>query len=119
MREANSGTGTPGHSGGPCCGHLASGCEMEVAPYNDYQRQDTGCDPDAQARAASGHDGADPGHHACSAENPFTLCRFRFCRCGGGTQLAVTASTIGTADTQTQLAWRVSAIHAAAFTTID
>ena len=69
MREANSGTGTPGHSGGPCCGHLASGCEMEVAPYNDYQRQDTGCDPDAQARAASGHDGADPGHHACSAEN--------------------------------------------------
>jgi catechol 2,3-dioxygenase-like lactoylglutathione lyase family enzyme len=34
-------------------------------------------------------------------------------RCGGGTQLAVTASTIGTSDTQTQLAWRVPDIHAA------
>ena len=34
-------------------------------------------------------------------------------RCGGGTQLAVTASTIGTADTQTQMAWRVPDIHAA------
>ena len=35
-------------------------------------------------------------------------------RCGGGTQLAVTRSTVGTADTQTQLAWRVPDIHAAA-----
>jgi catechol 2,3-dioxygenase-like lactoylglutathione lyase family enzyme len=34
-------------------------------------------------------------------------------RCGGGTQLVVTASTIGTADTQTQMAWRVPDIHAA------
>ncbi len=34
-------------------------------------------------------------------------------RCGGGTQLAVTLSTIGTADAQTQLAWRVPDIHAA------
>jgi predicted enzyme related to lactoylglutathione lyase len=34
-------------------------------------------------------------------------------RCGGGTQLAVTASTVGTADTQTQMAWRVPNIHAA------
>ena len=34
-------------------------------------------------------------------------------RCGGGTQLAVTASTIGTTDTQTQMAWRVPDIHAA------
>ena len=34
-------------------------------------------------------------------------------RCGGGTQLVVTASTVGTADTQTQLAWRVTNIHAA------
>jgi catechol 2,3-dioxygenase-like lactoylglutathione lyase family enzyme len=34
-------------------------------------------------------------------------------RCGGGTQLVVTRSTVGTADTQTQLAWRVSDIHAA------
>ena len=34
-------------------------------------------------------------------------------RCGGGTQLAVTQSTIGTADTQTQMAWRVPDIHAA------
>ena len=34
-------------------------------------------------------------------------------RCGGGTQLAVTRSTIGTADTQTQLAWRVPDIQAA------
>ncbi len=33
--------------------------------------------------------------------------------CGGGTQLAVTLSTIGTADTQTQLAWKVPDIHAA------
>ena len=34
-------------------------------------------------------------------------------RCGGGTQLAVTDSTVGTADTQTQLAWRVPDIRAA------
>lgn len=34
-------------------------------------------------------------------------------RSGGGTQLAVTLSTIGTSDTQTQVAWRVPDIHAA------
>src|SRR6476646_1857558 len=34
-------------------------------------------------------------------------------RCGTGTQLAVTLSTVGTADTQTQVAWRVPDIHAA------
>jgi catechol 2,3-dioxygenase-like lactoylglutathione lyase family enzyme len=34
-------------------------------------------------------------------------------RCGGGSQLAVTKSTVGTKDTQTQLAWRVPDIHAA------
>jgi catechol 2,3-dioxygenase-like lactoylglutathione lyase family enzyme len=34
-------------------------------------------------------------------------------RCGGGSQLAVTASTVGTADTQTQLAWRVPDIRSA------
>jgi catechol 2,3-dioxygenase-like lactoylglutathione lyase family enzyme len=34
-------------------------------------------------------------------------------RCGGGTQLAVTKSTVGTSDTQTQLAWRVPDIRAA------
>ena len=34
-------------------------------------------------------------------------------RSGGGTQLVVTLSTVGTADTQTQLAWRVPDIHAA------
>jgi catechol 2,3-dioxygenase-like lactoylglutathione lyase family enzyme len=34
-------------------------------------------------------------------------------RCGGGTQLVVTLSTTGTADTQTQMAWRVSDIHLA------
>lgn len=34
-------------------------------------------------------------------------------RTGGGTQIAVTLSTIGTADQQTQLAWRVPDIHAA------
>jgi catechol 2,3-dioxygenase-like lactoylglutathione lyase family enzyme len=28
-------------------------------------------------------------------------------RCGGGTQLVVTLSTVGTSDPQTQLAWRV------------
>jgi catechol 2,3-dioxygenase-like lactoylglutathione lyase family enzyme len=34
-------------------------------------------------------------------------------RCGAGTQIAVTRSTVGTSDTQTQLAWRVPDIHAA------
>ena len=34
-------------------------------------------------------------------------------RCGAGTQLVVTASTIGTADSQTQMAWRVPDIQAA------
>jgi catechol 2,3-dioxygenase-like lactoylglutathione lyase family enzyme len=34
-------------------------------------------------------------------------------RCGGGTQLAVTLSTVGTSDTQTQLAWKVSDIKTA------
>jgi catechol 2,3-dioxygenase-like lactoylglutathione lyase family enzyme len=34
-------------------------------------------------------------------------------RCGGGTQLAVTLSTIGTSDTQTQMAWRVPDVRAA------
>lgn len=34
-------------------------------------------------------------------------------RCGDGTQLVITASTTGTADTQTQMAWRVPDIHAA------
>ena len=34
-------------------------------------------------------------------------------RSGGGTQLAVTLSTVGTSDTQTQMAWRVPDIHAA------
>jgi catechol 2,3-dioxygenase-like lactoylglutathione lyase family enzyme len=34
-------------------------------------------------------------------------------RTGGGTQIAVTRSTVGTADTQTQLAWRVPDIRAA------
>ena len=34
-------------------------------------------------------------------------------RSGGGTQLVVTRSTIGTADSQTQMAWRVTDIHAA------
>ncbi len=34
-------------------------------------------------------------------------------RCGGGTQLAVTLSTIGTSDRQTQMAWRVPDIKAA------
>jgi catechol 2,3-dioxygenase-like lactoylglutathione lyase family enzyme len=32
---------------------------------------------------------------------------------GGGTQIAVTLSTVGTSDTQTQMAWRVPDIHAA------
>ena len=34
-------------------------------------------------------------------------------RCGGGTQLAVTLSTVGTSDTQTQMAWRVPDLRAA------
>jgi catechol 2,3-dioxygenase-like lactoylglutathione lyase family enzyme len=34
-------------------------------------------------------------------------------RCGAGTQLAVTLSTVGTSDTQTQLAWRVPDIREA------
>lgn len=34
-------------------------------------------------------------------------------RCGAGTQLAVTLSTTGTTDTQTQLAWRVPDVRAA------
>ena len=34
-------------------------------------------------------------------------------RCGGGTQLAVTLSTVGTADNQTQIAWRVPDVRAA------
>ena len=34
-------------------------------------------------------------------------------RCGGGTQLVLTDSTVGTADTQTQMAWRVPDIRAA------
>jgi catechol 2,3-dioxygenase-like lactoylglutathione lyase family enzyme len=34
-------------------------------------------------------------------------------RCGGGTQLAVTLSTVGTADTQTQIAWRVADLPSA------
>jgi len=34
-------------------------------------------------------------------------------RCGGGTQLVVTLSTVGTSDTQTQVAWRVPDIRAA------
>jgi catechol 2,3-dioxygenase-like lactoylglutathione lyase family enzyme len=34
-------------------------------------------------------------------------------RCGAGSQLVVTLSTVGTADTQTQVAWRVPDIHAA------
>jgi predicted enzyme related to lactoylglutathione lyase len=34
-------------------------------------------------------------------------------RSGGGTQLVVTKSTVGTSDPQTQMAWRVPDIHAA------
>jgi catechol 2,3-dioxygenase-like lactoylglutathione lyase family enzyme len=34
-------------------------------------------------------------------------------RTGGGTQIAVTLSTVGTSDTQTQMAWRVPDIHTA------
>jgi catechol 2,3-dioxygenase-like lactoylglutathione lyase family enzyme len=33
-------------------------------------------------------------------------------RCGGGTQLSVTKSTTGTADTQTQASWFVSDVRA-------
>ena len=34
-------------------------------------------------------------------------------RCGAGTQLVVTRSTVGTADTKTQMAWRVPDLQAA------
>jgi catechol 2,3-dioxygenase-like lactoylglutathione lyase family enzyme len=34
-------------------------------------------------------------------------------RCGGGTQLVITQSTVGTSDTQTQMAWRVPDLPAA------
>jgi catechol 2,3-dioxygenase-like lactoylglutathione lyase family enzyme len=34
-------------------------------------------------------------------------------RCGGGTQLVITHSTVGTSDTQTQMAWRVPDLRAA------
>jgi catechol 2,3-dioxygenase-like lactoylglutathione lyase family enzyme len=34
-------------------------------------------------------------------------------RCGGGTGLLISRSTIGTADTQTQVAWRVPDLRAA------
>lgn len=34
-------------------------------------------------------------------------------RSGGGTQLVITHSTVGTADTQTQMAWRVPDVRAA------
>jgi catechol 2,3-dioxygenase-like lactoylglutathione lyase family enzyme len=34
-------------------------------------------------------------------------------RCGGGTQLIISHSTVGTSDTQTQVAWRVPDIRAA------
>ena len=34
-------------------------------------------------------------------------------RCGSGTQLVVTKSTVGTSDSQTQMAWRVPDIHVA------
>jgi catechol 2,3-dioxygenase-like lactoylglutathione lyase family enzyme len=33
-------------------------------------------------------------------------------RCGGGTQLVITMSTVGTSDSQTQMAWRVPDIGA-------
>jgi catechol 2,3-dioxygenase-like lactoylglutathione lyase family enzyme len=36
-----------------------------------------------------------------------------FLRCGGGTQLIISRSTIGTTDTQTQVAWRVPDLPAA------
>jgi len=34
-------------------------------------------------------------------------------QCGGGTQLVISQSTIGTVDTQTQMAWRVPDVRAA------
>ena len=34
-------------------------------------------------------------------------------QCGGGTQLFISRSTIGTVDTQTQVAWRVPDVRAA------
>lgn len=34
-------------------------------------------------------------------------------RCGGDTRLIISRSTVGTSDTQTQMAWRVPDIHAA------
>ena len=40
------------------------------------------------------------------------LDRFVF-RCGAGTQLVITHSTIGTSDPQTQMAWRVPDLRAA------
>jgi catechol 2,3-dioxygenase-like lactoylglutathione lyase family enzyme len=33
-------------------------------------------------------------------------------RCGGATQLVITESTVGTSDTQTQMAWRVPDVRA-------
>jgi len=33
-------------------------------------------------------------------------------RCGAGSQVSVTLSTVGTKDAQTQLGWRVSDLHA-------
>ena len=36
-----------------------------------------------------------------------------FLRAGGGTGLIISHSTIGTSDTQTQVAWRVPDVHAA------
>ena len=34
-------------------------------------------------------------------------------KCGGDTRLIISRSTVGTSDTQTQMAWRVPDIHAA------
>jgi catechol 2,3-dioxygenase-like lactoylglutathione lyase family enzyme len=34
-------------------------------------------------------------------------------KCGSGSQITISRSTIGTSDTQTQVAWRVPDIHAA------
>jgi catechol 2,3-dioxygenase-like lactoylglutathione lyase family enzyme len=34
-------------------------------------------------------------------------------RCGGGTQLVISRSTVGTSDTQTQMGWRVPEIERA------
>ena len=34
-------------------------------------------------------------------------------RCGGGTQIVISESTVGTSDTQTQMAWRVPDLSAA------